>query len=168
MKLEKIDKNRYRKHLNIVIVACIIALAACSLAIAQGLIAVFPDPDGSHFHWNLLGVILTALAIGLVLNHFKSHDFMREVTYVWQLKQILNKITRKMKILEDASEKGDSEAMQIINYSFAGSRLLWELDDNTIVMEELTLKQARLESLSNKYQIELDVEQFDISLLNKY
>ncbi len=168
MKLEKINKARYRKHLNIVIVISIIALTAGSLLIAQLLIALFPDADGSHFHWNLLGVILTSLAIGMVINHIKTNEFMTEVTYVWKLKQVLNKIARKMKTLEEESAKGDVAAMQIIHYSFAGSRLLWELDDNTIVMEELAIKQANLESISNQYNVRLDVELFDETALSNY
>ena len=168
MKLIKVDKARYRKHLNIVIVVCIIALTAGSLLIAQGLITVFPDPDGSHFHWNLLGVILTSLAIGMVINQLKSHDFMIEVVYVWRLKQVLNKITRKMRKLEEASNDGDVVATQIIHYSYAGSRLLWELDDNNIVMEELLIKQSKLDNLAEQYQIELDADNVDLKALDNY
>lgn len=168
MKLLNIDKVRYRKHLNIVILSSIIALTAGSLLIARVLITFFPDPDGSHFHWNLLGVILTSLAIGMVINQVKSHDFMTEVTYVWKLKQVLNKITRKMGALEEAGKAGDAIAMQIINYSYAGSKLLWELDDNNIVMDELLTKQAKLDEISTQHGIELDVNQFDIASLENY
>ena len=89
MQLIKINKERYRRHLNYVIVACVAALLIGSLGISQTLIALFPDESGSHFHWNLKGVIVTSLIIGLLLNKYKSHNFMIEVAYVWELKKRL-------------------------------------------------------------------------------
>jgi len=43
MQLIDIDKARYRKHLNRVIIGCIAVLVVGSLGIAQLLIALFPD-----------------------------------------------------------------------------------------------------------------------------
>ncbi|MFM9578063.1 DUF3087 family protein, partial [Streptomyces turgidiscabies] len=78
-----------------------------SLAISQTLIALFPDESGSHFHWNLLGVVVTSIAIAFLLNKYRKHDYMTEVVYVWELKQALNKITRKMAKLKAAGREGD-------------------------------------------------------------
>lgn len=168
MKLISIDKVRYRRHLNRIIVACIAGLAAGSLAISQFLIALFPDESGSHFHWNLLGVIVTALMVASVLNKYRTHPFMTEVVYVWELKQALNKITRKMMKLKAASLTGDTDAMLAIQYSFAGSRLLWELDDNMIIMDELVIQQAELDSLAQKYNVTLNAHEYDDSILKKF
>ena len=104
MQLIQIDKDRYRQHLNRVILVCIVSLAAGSLGIAQILIALFPDESGSHFHWNLLGVVVTGITIGWLLNKYRRHDYMTEVVYVWELKKALNKITRKMAKLKAQSE----------------------------------------------------------------
>ena len=109
MQLIQIDKARYRKHLNRVIVGCAASLAVGSLAISQTLIALFPDESGSHFHWNLTGVVITSLAIGWLLNKYRTHSFMTEVVYVWDLKQALNKITRKMPKLKAAGREGDAD-----------------------------------------------------------
>ncbi|MDT0583392.1 MULTISPECIES: DUF3087 domain-containing protein [Alteromonadaceae] len=168
MKLIQIDKARYRKHLNYVIITCIASLTAGSLGIAQSLIALFPDPSGSHFHWNLTGVIISAVVIGLVLNKIKNNHFMTEVTYVWQLKKVLNRINRKMMKLKPASEEGNVNAMICIHYSYAGSRLLWELDDNTIIMEQLALDQAALDGLASKYNVNLQAEDFEASMLDQF
>ena len=111
MKLIQIDKARYRKHLNQVIIACVIALAVGSLAISQTLIALFPDPSGSHFHWNLLGVVVCSLLVGFVLNKYRNHDYMTEIVYVWELKKALNKITRKMPKLKAAGREGNADAI---------------------------------------------------------
>lgn len=168
MKLIQIDKARYRKHLNQVIIACVIALAVGSLAISQTLIALFPDPSGSHFHWNLLGVVVCSLLVGFVLNKYRNHDYMTEIVYVWELKKALNKITRKMPKLKAAGREGNADALLAIQYSYAGSRLLWQLDDNTITMDELAIKQAELDSVAQQYNLTLDVDKYDEKILNKY
>ena len=168
MKLIKIDKQRYRKHLNRVIAAAIAALVIGSLSIAQGLIALFPDPSGSHFHWNLLGVILTGLGIALVLNRYKQHSYMNEVTYVWELKKSLNKITRKLRKLQAAAQEGKVDAMIALQYSYAGSRLLWELDDNMIIMDELAVAQAELDRLAEQYCLTLNADDYDESMLKQF
>ena len=168
MKLKQIDKARYRKHLNIVIVACVLVFAAGSLLIAQGLIALFPDESGSHFHWNLTGVIITAVLIGTLLNTYRKHPFMTEVVYVWELKQSLNKINRKLAKIKPAAEQGDINAMIILQYSYAGSRLLWHLDDNNIVMDELSIAQAELDSVAQKYQLSPKAEAYEEVMLKQF
>ncbi|BDF93550.1 MULTISPECIES: DUF3087 domain-containing protein [Pseudoalteromonas] len=168
MQLIQIDKARYRKHLNRVIIGCGLALAAGSLAISQSLIALFPDESGSHFHWNLLGVIITSISIGWALNKYRTHDYMTEVVYVWELKQALNKITRKMAKLKAAGREGDPQALLAIHYSYAGSRLLWQLDDNTITMDELAIKQAELDSVAAKFNVTLNADDYDEAILKQY
>ncbi|MFT4994405.1 MAG: hypothetical protein ACI965_001432, partial [Paraglaciecola sp.] len=96
MQLIEINKARYRRHLNRVITGCVGGLILGSLAISQSLIVLFPDESGSHFHWNLLGVVIASVTIAGLLNKYRTHNFMDEVLYVWELKQALNKINRKM------------------------------------------------------------------------
>ncbi|WP_331346198.1 DUF3087 domain-containing protein [Cellvibrio sp. UBA7661] len=165
MQLINIDKTRYRKHLKIVFIGCAVSLAVGSLALSQTLIAIFPDESGSHFHWNLLGVIISAITIGWLLNKYRQHDFMREVTYVWELKQALNKITRKMRKLEAAALNGDRNAMLAMQYSYAGSRLVWQLDDNTLTLDALAIKQHELDHLAEKFGITLSVNDYDEKIL---
>lgn len=168
MRLIKIDKKPYRKHLNLVLIACIGGLAIGTLAISQTLIALFPDDSGSHFHWNLTGVILSCLTIGWLLNKYRTHNFMTEVVYVWELKQALNKINRKMPKLKIAAQKGNLNALLALQYSYAGSRMLWTLDDNTVVMEELAIEQAKLDSLAAQYQLTLNPDDYDEAILKQF
>ncbi|KPH94332.1 hypothetical protein AMS58_12460 [Pseudoalteromonas porphyrae] len=168
MQLIQIDKARYRRHLNRVIIGCGLALAVGSLAISQTLIALFPDESGSHFHWNLIGVVITSLTIGWALNKYRTHDYMTEVVYVWELKQALNKITRKLAKLKAAGREGNPDALLAIHYSYAGSRLLWQLDDNTITMDELAIKQAELDSVAAKFNVSLDANNYDPAILKQF
>ncbi len=156
MKLEQIDKERYRKHLNIVIVACIAALIVGSLGIARILILAWPNESGSHFYWNLIGVIATTFIIGLFLKRYQNHAFFTEVAYVWRLKQALNLITRKLAKVKAAAEQGNVEALHALQFNYSGCRQLWQLDDNTITMEELAIEQAKLDVLANKFNLEAD------------
>jgi len=166
MTLIEVDKKRYRAHLNRVIIGCIAGLTIGSLGIAQGLIALFPSDSGSHFHWNLIGVIITSLLIGSQLIKYKKHEFMYEVAYVWDLKQALNKITRKMRKVKQGVERGDVNAMQALNFFYAGSRQLWQLDDNNITQDELTIWQAELDAKANEYSLVLDINKYDETTLS--
>jgi hypothetical protein len=168
MQLIEINKERYRRHLNLVIVGCILGLAIGSLAISQTLIALFPDESGSHFHWNLLGVVIAAVTIAWILNSYRNHDFMSEVTYVWELKQALNKINRKMSKLKSAGDKGNVDALLAMHYSYAGSRLLWQLDDNTIIMDDLAIEQAKLDSLAAKFNLTLITDNYNERILQQF
>jgi len=168
MQLIDIDKARYHKHLKIVFIGCAIGLAVGSLALAQTLIAIFPDGSGSHFHWNLLGVVVSAATIGWLLNKYRQQDFMREVTYVWELKQALNKINRKMRKLEAAALDGNRDALLAMQYSYAGSRLLWQLDDNTLTLDELAIKQHELDRLAEKFHLSLPVADYDEKILAEF
>jgi hypothetical protein len=161
MQLIKIDKSRYRRHLNRVIFACIAGLIAGSLAISQTLIALFPDPSGSHFNWNFIGVVASAAVIAWTLHKFRTHDFMTEVVYVWDLKQTLNRINRRTLSLKPAAQQGNLNAMLALHFSYAGSRLLWELDDNTIVMDQLAIEQAQLDSLATRYSVTLNTDDYN-------
>lgn len=168
MQLIEINKARYRRHLNIVITGCIGSLVVGSLAISQSLIVMFPDESGRHFHWNLLGVVVACLSIIWMLSKLRSHDFMTEVVYVWELKQSLNKINRKMPKLKVASKKGNADALLAIHFSYAGLRLLWQLDDNTIVLDELASHQAELEHLAATFNLALNAADYDENTLNQF
>ncbi|PKH03262.1 DUF3087 domain-containing protein [Psychromonas sp. MB-3u-54] len=165
MQLVLINKQRYRRHLNIVIAACIAILVIASLGVAQLLILLFPDPSGSHFHWNLLGVIVACLLLASLLLKFKEHDFMTEVAYVWDLKQSLNKITRAMRKLKMAANQGDQNAMNALQFSYDGSRQLWLLDDNVLTLESLEHSQKELDQLAIKYDFLLDAKNYHSDLL---
>jgi hypothetical protein len=168
MKLQKIDKQLYRSRLNVVIVACIAVLAVSSLAISQALIYLFPSESGSHFHWNLLGVIVSAIGVVMTLIKLKTHPKMHEVAYVWDLKQALNLIYRKKRKLDAAAEQGNADAMLALQFSYDGSRQLWQLDDNTITMDSLNTAQAKLDELVEEHGVKLDIANYDSAILKAF
>ena len=165
MKILEVNKVRYRNHVKKVIVACIVFLAVGSLGLSQALIALFPAEQGSHFHWNLIGVAITACSLLWLLIKVRHHDFMLEVTYVWDLKQALNQVIRKMRRLKLACEDGDEQAMQAMQFYFEGSRQLAYLDDNDLGLEALSEEQSTLELQAREAGVVLDEKLYDPSYL---
>ena len=168
MQLENINKQRYRKHLNIVIVAGIIALASLSLAVSQSAIYLFTDREGTHFWLNVAGVAIALLLIGSVLNRYKSHDFMSEVYYVWRLKQQINYIHRKNQKINQAVEQDDVNAILIMAFYYKACRQLYELDDNTITLSSLTQKSNELERKIESLSLSIDINDYQQDMLKSY
>lgn len=168
MQLLEIDKQTYKQRLNRISIAIVALLVVCSLAISQTLILLFPSTQGSHFHWNLLGVICSLFIASYTLIKCKNHPYFHEVAYVWQLKKLLNRINRVQPKLEQKAQQGESEAMQILHFSYQGSKQVWLLDNNTLTMNELTKLEQQLKELADSYQIELDTKQFHPELLKGY
>ncbi len=165
MKLQEIDKSRYRKHLNRVIAALIVSLMVMALSFGQLLIMLLGG-DGDHFIFNLSGVVLAGGLCLWVLNRFRQHEFMTEVVYVWELKQGLNKIYRKLRKIEEAKEDGDLNA--ILNFYYAASSQLFKLDDNTITMDSLQLEVNKLQQLIEDKGLNVKVEDYRPSMLEAF
>lgn len=168
MPLIEINTARYRQRLNIIIIAIISFLVIASLSISQVLIAIYPSSQGSHFHWNLLGVVISALLVLISLKKLKTQPYFYEVSYVWDLKLQLNKINRYRNNIETQAQQGDANAMQIMHYCYCGSRQLWQLDNNTLTINHLTQLQNELSALAEAQQVTLDTNTFSPSLIKAY
>ncbi len=168
MQLQEIDKARYSKHFKMVFVAVAVVLLVISLAVSTLLIAFLTDGQGSHFWLNLAGVGVAGLITGSLLRHYRQHPFMFEVMYVWDLKQVLNKIYRKQKQIKAAMAEGNTDAMQIMNFSYQGSKQLYLLDNNTLTMDELNKSITELDALAEDYRVALDTERFNPAMLDAF
>jgi len=168
MQLLDINPERYRHRLNKIIFACIGALTLGSLGISQLLIRLFPSASGTHFHWNLIGVIISVIIVLYALSKFKTHPFFYEVTYIWDLKQVLNRINRRIKKIQLASEQGDAIAINILYFNYAGSRQLWQLDNNIITINHLTSLEEKLALLADQHHVELDLTAYHNDQLAEY
>lgn len=168
MQLKEIDKTQYRKHLKRVFTGIALALIIISLGFSNLLIYLISDPENSYFYHNLAGVIAAAVIVAFILNKYRQHPYMHEVVYVWDLKQQLNRIHRKQRKLEAAVENNDKEAMIIINFMHRGSRQLYELDDNTITMDDLLRKTQILDERMEKAGVSLSTELFEEGMLEGF
>lgn len=168
MHLENIDKARYHRHLRLTFTGIAIALAVLALAISSFLIAVFSSPGASNFWFNLVGVAFAAVIVVVILSRLRHHPFLTEVAYVWDLKQLLNRIYRKQRKIEQFADQGDVEAMKVLNFQYRGSKQLYELDDNTITIDGLMLKLRRLEDRMREAGVDISTDNFDPQWLDKF
>jgi hypothetical protein len=168
MQLIEIDKTRYRKHLRIVFAAIAVALAIIAIGSSTLIIHLFSSPEADHFWHNLAGVIIAAIVVGITLNKLRSNPFMFEVVYVWDLKQQLNRIHRKLKSIEQKIEHNDHGAMTIMNYMYKGSKQLYELDDNTITMTTLNSKIRALDKMMEDAGLDTSTDSFSPDMLDKF
>jgi hypothetical protein len=168
MQLIEIDKTRYRKHLRVVFACIAAALVVISLGTSTLIIYMFSTPEADHFWHNLAGVAFAAIVVAFTLNKLRHHPYMFEVVYVWDLKQQLNRIHRKLKKIEARIQDDDHDAMIIMNYMYRGSKQLYELDDNTITMGTLN---SKINVLANKMEdagMSLSTDSYDPAMLDRY
>ena len=169
MQLLDINKSRYRKHLNIVIGSLIISLMSLALIFGQGFIAVLSTPEGDNFVLNLAGVVMAGVLCLAVVWSLRSHNFMTEVVYVWHLKQVLNKIYRKNRKIEQAAfEDNNVNAMIVLNFYYQASMQLYKLDDNTITLESLQERIDKLQNHLSNHFIQVEVEDYQEEMLTPF
>jgi len=168
MKLKEIDKARYRKHLNVVMICMAVALIIIAQGTSALFIYVFSTPDESHFYHIMAAVAAAAAIVVYVVNKYRHHPYMTEVVYVWDLKQQLNKIQRKQLKIKPAVESDDKDAMIIMNFMYRGSKQLYELDDNTITIEDLELLITALEHRMKSAGLSLSTDSYNPGMLESY
>ncbi|CAM2959872.1 DUF3087 family protein [Moritella viscosa] len=171
MKLQPIDKVRYRKHLNMASVVATAVLIAFALFYGQVLIHFFAGPDENNFKLNLAGVILGVISLLVVFNLIRRHSYLVEVMYVWDLKQENNKIYRKLHHIKTAlSDSGNTniDAITILNYYYSASKQQYNLDNNTLTMEGLMADIAILDNLIAENNLTITLDDYNSSLLKQF
>lgn len=168
MKLRDIDKAVYSRRVKWVFAGMALALAVLALMFSTLYIRLFSTPDAPHFWHNLAGVATAAGVVIWTLNRLRDRPWLAEVAYVWDLKQMLNRIYRKQKKIEAAAEQGDANAMQILNFQLEGSRQLYLLDDNTITLDALLIKLEANKRRMEAAGLKVDDPELDPRLLDLY
>jgi len=166
MQLMDIDRKRYRKHLNWVFAGIAVALTAIAIGTSSILIGLFGTPEESHFWLNVAGVVIALAVVVALLQKLRPHPFMKEVVYVWELKQMLNRIYRRERKLEAAVEAGNSKALIIMNFFYRGSKQLYELDDNLVTIDELIDKIRYHDKRLAEAGLTTDTDTFDPAMLD--
>lgn len=174
MKLQQIDKATYRQRSNIIMMALVASLALSSLAYGALLIAFFgvsepinADSTG-NFHLNLLGVLAGVLSCALIINRFKHHNYFEQAYYVWQLKQLQNRIYRKLKKIQAAAKQEDANALTILVFYYKSLRQVYLLDDNTLTLSKLDADIAQLETRLQALGLQIDADEFEQVMLKGF
>ncbi|QQX80941.1 DUF3087 domain-containing protein [Shewanella sp. KX20019] len=173
MQLMHIDKQTYRKNTNIVIGSFVASLAILALLFGALLIHFFGAADvagdGStgNFHLNVMGVIMAIVLCSGVLHSQKHKPFMREVYYVWRLKQLNNQIYRKLVKIKVAADSNDKNAFIILSFYFASLKQVYSLDDNTLTISTVENDLAQLNARIAELDMNISAEQFEADLLER-
>lgn len=167
MQLKTINKARYSKHLKITFFAICAYMLSVALGVSTLLIHLIGSDSGGNFWLNVAGVVIAMASLGLLYNKFKAHDFFSEIVYVRHLKAQLNAIYRKQRAIKEAAQNGDATAMAILDFSYRTSQFVYQLDDNTLTMEEVTKSINELQGWANQYQVEHYID-YTPELLKNY
>ncbi|WP_108945810.1 DUF3087 domain-containing protein [Shewanella halifaxensis] len=173
MQLMDIDKQTYRKNTNLVIMGFVASLAILALVFGALLIQLFGAPPSAsgestgNFHLNLIGVILALAVCSAVLNSQKQKPFLKEVYYVWQLKQLHNQIYRKLAKIKQAADSNDQTAFIILSFYFASLKQVYTLDDNTLTLATVDSDLNQLNEKIAALGLTITPEQFDPQMLEQ-
>ena len=174
MKLQKINKEEYRKKMNLLLVSLVGSLALFAIVFGSILIELFGSVGSvtgeatGNFHLNVLGVILSVALNAFIASRVKGHNYFKEALYVWNLKQIHNKIYRKLKRIQPKAEQGDREALSILYFYYTTQKQVYDLDNNTLTIKTVQKSLDNIVELSEKWSIELDIETFSKDLVAKF
>lgn len=174
MKIVDIDKVTYRKRSNLVIISFVACLAILALVFGAILIQLFgsgpvnSSESTGNFHLNLMGVILSAVVSASIMNHFKTHPFLTEIFYVWQLKQIHNKIYRKVRKIKPAAEEQNVTALIILNFYYTTQKQVFWLDNNTLTMSTVQKQLDEIQDKIKMWNLDISLEDFDLRLLEQF
>ncbi|PTO72078.1 DUF3087 family protein [Vibrio splendidus] len=174
MKLQKINKEEYRKKMNLLLVSLVGSLALFAIVFGSILIELFGSVGSvtgeatGNFHLNVLGVILSVALNAFIASRVKGHDYFKEALYVWNLKQTHNQIYRKLKRIQPKAEQGDREALTILYFYYTTQKQVYDLDNNTLTIKTVQQSLDNIVELSEKWSIELDIEIFSKDLVAKF
>lgn len=177
MQLKEVNKTRYRQRLNRVIIAFIITFAVISIGFGQLFIMLFSTPEADNFKFNFIGVVLALLCVSALLNQLKNKPFFTEIYYVWQLKQLQNKIFRKLSKIKAAAEQEAAaqeaqqqkiQALCILHYYYQSLRMVYLLDDNTLTLNKVNQDYAYVQGQIEKLQLTSEQLNFTPELLETF
>ncbi|MEZ8021436.1 DUF3087 family protein [Vibrio splendidus] len=174
MKLQKINKEEYRKKMNLLLVSLVGSLALFAIVFGSILIELFGSVGSvtgettGNFHLNVLGVILSVALNAFIASRVKGHDYFKEALYVWNLKQIHNQIYRKLKRIQPKAEQGDREALTILYFYYTTQKQVYDLDNNTLTIKTVQQSLDNIVELGEKWSIKLDIEAFSKDLVAKF
>ncbi|SRR5690625_3558169 len=166
MHLKNIDKSRLKQRQNRFTIAMIVGLLVLSLIFSQLYIALW-STGGSNFWLNAAGVATAVFLLAGVINHIKHKPYMEEVVYVWRLKRELTQIASKQKRLDAALAKGEHSAYVVRYFQLHASKHLYELEDNTVTLDDLNRQIREFDQLLAQQGLQLSLEDYHTDLLEK-
>ncbi len=170
MQLIKVDKSIYKRHLNVISVVLVGALALLSVGFGSLLIATFDaqqvaSESTGNFHLNVIGVISAAIVCSAALYYLKTTPYFVEVYYVWRLKALHNRIYRKLKKVKQRVSENDRDAIVVLFFYYHSLKQVYFLDNNTLTLPELEVNIRNLQQQIDSLDMHVDIDDFDSSYI---
>jgi hypothetical protein len=141
-------------------------LLVVSLSVSSVLITFFgSDVDGDNFWWNLVGVLSGLLVMAGLFRFLASQPFMAEINYVRRLKREMNRIYRSSKKVQAAADNNNKAALIITYFNLQASKQVYELDNNTLTLDELNEKISLLDEKLSGLNMSITVADYRSELL---
>lgn len=174
MKINTIDKERYRQRTNIIIGAFLFVLAVSAVSFSTVLIALFGNTQiiegesTGNFTWNVIGVVI-AIAVTLSLfNQAKHHEYFAEIYYVWRLKQLHLRIYKKLPQIESAAMNKNQHAVAILKFYYLTQKQIFELDNNTLTLSSVERELKKIEQRELDWQLSITGKEIDEAWLDDF
>lgn len=152
------DPSSYRRKARIISVVMAGQLIVFGMLFAQLLTATF----GSSLWLNALGVFLGLLATSLTFAVLRERPWMREMRYVWQLKDNLSRVSGYLGTLRREMEQGNAVALHVMAFYHQGMAQLAELNGRTLDDDaELIAERLKVRQLREEKGLPERVEEFD-------
>ncbi|UTT86694.1 DUF3087 domain-containing protein [Vibrio pelagius] len=174
MELQKINKEEYRKKMNVLLIGLVASLAISAIGFGTLLIELFGVKESiagestGNFHLNLFGVVLAIALNAFIASKIKTHPYLNEAVYVWNLKHIHNQIYRKLKKIKAASESGNRNALTILFFYYTTQKQVYDLDNNTLTISSVKSALENLEKEADHWGIELSLNDFAKEMIAEF
>jgi len=168
VQLRSIDKKRYRDHSKKSTFGAIAILLGGSLLLSSVLIHLVGDVSGSNFNLNLVSIIVMIVLMIIALIKLRHKPFFSEMDYMWRVKFELSHINRKISAVEKLAKNNNAMALDILAYYYQATKQVWQLDDNTISMEEFIVKENKFKQWLADANYVADVNNYSRTELYKF
>lgn len=137
--IQPMNAEQYRQQTRrSTLIVCVVLAASCFL-LANASLALFGEPGGNNFRWNLGGVIAGLLLTMAVVRWFLwEQPWMAPAVYGFRLKRNLMKVTNIMHKVEAGVAAGDHNAMRVLRFYHLGLIQMHQLDGNSTALSDMT------------------------------
>lgn len=137
--IQPMNAEQYRQQTRrSTLIVCVVLAASCFL-LANASLALFGEPGGNNFRWNLGGVIAGLLLTMAVVRWLLwEQPWMAPAVYGFRLKRNLMKVTNIMHKVEAGVAAGDHNAMRVLRFYHLGLMQMHQLDGNSTALSDMT------------------------------
>ncbi|HDZ55049.1 MAG TPA: DUF3087 domain-containing protein [Pseudomonas xinjiangensis] len=166
--IKHMDPEVYRRQTRKSTLIVTVIFAVLGLGLSALSVALFGEPGGNNFRWNLVGVIVgLALTVLLVRMKLWHQPWMSAAVYGWRLKRSLMRITNVMHQVEAGVNKCAPPAMKLLRFYHLGLLEMHRLDGNSSALQEAEEESERHKQRMDESGIDTDQFRLDPAWLER-